>query len=396
MLRAILATGVALLSGGSSAWADDSGSVGGKTRVVVTIENVAPTFGTSMTPFWVGFHEGEFDTYDSNTPASNDPQPGSVAMERLCEDGSTGPITQDFAELSEGVDATLAGPSGPIGPGEIVSMSFVLDPNNPNHRFFSYASMILPSNDFCVSNGSPVAHPIFDENGNFVAENFFVTGAEVLDAGTEVNDEIPENTAFFGQQTPNTGVDENGLIGTLGVDRPALGFMPPGNGGILDDPRFRLADFLVPGYSTVKMSFVSAPAVVDELRFHARLEGRSRGFGSFALEKGGDELSFSLIYTTLRGVTGASLSLGPDGPDVARLLPEDLGQLSRSERRRLRFYVRGSIDSQALVGPWLGQPLDVLSQALKEGRVYARIRTEAAPDGAVRGRVQLNRGQDVR
>ncbi|MEM7677939.1 MAG: spondin domain-containing protein, partial [Myxococcota bacterium] len=83
-----------------------------KTRVVVTIENMAPQFGTFLTPVWVGFHEGRFDTYDGNQPASNDPRPGSVAMERLCEDGNNGPLSEDFAALSLGLDATIAGPNG--------------------------------------------------------------------------------------------------------------------------------------------------------------------------------------------------------------------------------------------------------------------------------------------
>jgi len=39
-----------------------------------------------------------------------------------------------------------------------------------------------------------------------------VSGAEVLDGGTEVNDELPVNTAFFGQMAPNTGVAENGVV----------------------------------------------------------------------------------------------------------------------------------------------------------------------------------------
>ena len=158
------------------------------TRVSVTIENLAPQAGTFQTPFWVGFHEGEFDTYDGNTPASNDPVPGSIAMESLCEDGNTGPITADFAALSAGTDATLPGPNGPIAPGDVASGSWLLDSSDPAARYFSYASMIIPSNDFCIANGNPRAHPVFDGSGNFVAEGFFVTGAQTLDAGTEVND----------------------------------------------------------------------------------------------------------------------------------------------------------------------------------------------------------------
>ena len=93
MFRTKLVTSAAILTMAASAHATD-------TRVIVNIENLAPAAGTFQTPFWVGFHEGVFDTYDGNTPASNDPRPGSIAMEALCEDGNTGPITEDFADLS--------------------------------------------------------------------------------------------------------------------------------------------------------------------------------------------------------------------------------------------------------------------------------------------------------
>ena len=95
--------------------------------------------------------------------------------------------------------------------------------------------------------------------------------------GTEVNDELPENTAFFGQAAPNTGVDENGVIGTIGTDLPDQpGFLPPGSGGILDDPRFRMGDFLVPGYPFVKISFSAADAIVDDLAFETDLSAMPR------------------------------------------------------------------------------------------------------------------------
>lgn len=355
-------------------------------RVRVTIENLAPKAGTLLTPVWVGFHEGNFDTYDGLTPASNDPRPGSVAMERLCEDGNNQPIADDFADLSAGVDASLAGPSGPIATGEMASQSFILDPSNPNHRFFSYASMILPSNDFCVSNGNPRSHPIFDEQGNLVAEDFFVAGSEVLDAGTEVNDEVPANTAFFGQQAPDTGVDENGRIGTIGSDLPNVGFLPRGSGGILDDPRFRMADFIVPGYPVLKVSFTAAPAIVADLDFETSLSGKGEGYGSFWLRNGGQEIAFSLSYTTLRRVTDASLTLGESGPVLARLLPEDLSSLSKVRRRQLRRGLTGTLTAADLAGALEGQPLDALTAALKENKVYVNIQTAR---GALQGRIYL-------
>ena len=376
------------------------------TRVMVTIENLAPQQGTFQTPFWVGFHDGSFDTYDGNTPASNDPQPGSVAMERLCEDGNTGPISQDFAALvPDGVDATLAGPNGPIAPGESAIGNFLLDPSDPNTRYFSYASMIIPSNDFCISNGNPVAHPIFDTAGNLIADPFFVAGTQALDAGTEVNDELPENTAFFGQQMPNTGVDENGLIGTLGSDSTGvLGFLPPGSGGILDDPGFAMADFSLPGYPFVKMSFATAPAITDDRTYESFLSGseevpaiQTAAFGSavYSLGNEGARLAFQHSFQpffsfsgSLSNVIGAHLHLAPqgeNGPIVAILLG-DTPFLSESVDLE---ELDGELTASSLTGPLAGQPLDALIAEIEAGNVYVNIHTEDFQSGEIRG--QLSR-----
>ena len=376
------------------------------TRVMVTIENLAPQQGTWLTPFWVGFHDGSFDTYDGGTPASNDPQPGSVAMERLCEDGNTGPISEEFAALvPSGTDTTLAGPNGPLGPGDRAVGNFVLNPSDPHIRYFSYAAMIIPSNDFCLSNGDPQAHPLFDADGNLVAEPFFITGAEALDAGTEVNDELPDTTAFFGQEMPNTGIDENGLIGALGSDNPnVLGFLPPGSGGVLDDPRFAMADFSLPGYPFAKLSFATAPAITDERTYEAFLAGskeappvQTAAFGSavYTLGDAGTRLTFhhslqGFFFSSggLRNIVGAHLHLAPEsqnGPIVAILLG-DTPFLSESVDLE---ELDGELTARSLTGPLEGQPLDSLIAEIEAGNVYVNIHTENFPSGEIRG--QLSR-----
>jgi len=108
--------------------------------------------------------------------------------------------------------------------------------------------MILPSNDAFVANGSPVTFPIFSESGEFLPVLVESMGDAALDGGTEVNDEVPMNTAFFGQMMPNTGMPEHGTV-TL---HP--GFKPKGSGGILDSPLFANADFTAEGYQFMEIS----------------------------------------------------------------------------------------------------------------------------------------------
>jgi hypothetical protein len=224
-----------------------------QTTVQVTIRNLSPTGGIHLTPVWVGFHNGAFDIYDQGVASS-------TALERIAEDGSTGPITTLFSGSGAGtVQGTILGPGAGAGfpgapvipPGGVAIMQFVLDGSLASSRFFSYASMIVPSNDAFIANGNPQAFQIFSNTGNFLGASFTVNGNMVLDAGTEVNDELPANTAFFGQAAPDTGVTENGVVGL----HP--GFIP--GGAILSDPRFNNANFLAGGYQVAQFTIAAVP-----------------------------------------------------------------------------------------------------------------------------------------
>jgi len=377
------------------------------TRITVKIENVAPVQGTFQTPFWVGLHDGQaFDTYNGNTPASSRPIEGSRALESICEDGATALISADFSTLQPlGQQATVPGPNGPIAPGEVIQHSFVVESTDPNNRYFSYASMIIPSNDFCISNGNPRAHLLFDDAGNFVADSFFVAGTEALDAGTEVNDEIPANTAFFGQAAPDTGVDEGGNIGTLGSDINGIsGFLPRGSGGILDTPRFAESDFSLPGYSFAKFTFTSTPAITENLTFSTVLRGsnevpavRTRAIGltqTALLEEGTTLNILTSIFRLPRRaeITMAHLHLGAEGengPVVADLL-SDSSFRGRGRFRRLN----ADLQTGDLVGPLQGQALDALVREIQAGNIYVNIHTERNPAGELRGQLGEVDGYD--
>ncbi|MEM7251514.1 MAG: spondin domain-containing protein [Pseudomonadota bacterium] len=373
------------------------------TRIVVTIENLAPTLGTSQTPHWIGFHDGAaFDIYNGNTPASSRPIAGGVSVERLAEDGNADELAEDFDALQpDGVQGIVRGPDiPPIRPGEVGFTTVLVDSEGLDHRFFSYASMVLPSNDFWYANGNPQAHPIFNDAGEFVGEDFIVTNLDVLDAGTEVNSELPEETAFFGQQTPNTGQDEGGVILDFDENDPRTFFLPPGSGGILDDSRFSMANFRIDGYPLVKISFGVAPAIVEDIDFAAELSGkqevpkvqtRARGWAEYELREDGTKLRFYHLFRGLRRVTAAHLHLGgfgQNGPVVASLLPADFDPRSR-EGRQVRRVLRGSIGNGDLVGPFAGQPLDALIAAIQDGEVYINIHTGANPAGEIRGQLSL-------
>lgn len=199
----------ATLLAGAVATSASAGSVN------ITIENTSASGGFSFTPVWLALHNGGFDSYDGGALAS-----GFPGLEEIAEAGDTGPISAAFTASpagASGVQATLAEPNGaPVfSPGE--SASITLDTVDPTiNRYFSYASMVVPSNDLFFANGNPFAHEVFDAAGNFNgAFEILIFGSDVNDAGTEVND-AAGGAAF----SSNGGVsaDESILVRNLFTD----------------------------------------------------------------------------------------------------------------------------------------------------------------------------------
>jgi hypothetical protein len=144
------------------------------------------------------------------------------------------------------VEGTITGPGFPgdshpvIPPGATVTMTFTVDSNRD--RYLSYAAMLVPSNDAFIGNDTPIE--IFNNSGQFKGADLIVTGNGIWDAGTEVNDEVPQNTALLGQMMPNVGETEDGIV----MYHP--GFMS--NGNILT--AFPKANFMKPSTSTYQLA----------------------------------------------------------------------------------------------------------------------------------------------
>ena len=213
----------------------------------VTVDNLGPENGAFTTPVWFGVHDGGFDLFDEGAAAS---QP----LERIAEDGTIEPLNNAFTGTAQG---TVFGPNvPPIGPGETGTSTFSLDPQPSESLYFSYAAMILPSNDAFIANDDPFQFQLFDNAGNFTGADFVVPGARVWDAGTEVNDELAETTAFFNQEVPDTGTPENGTV------QLHPGFDP--NGRILSSDQFANADFTAPDYNVARIRVEQVPELGTE------------------------------------------------------------------------------------------------------------------------------------
>ncbi len=360
-VRGQIATGASFTGSIDSAQEVPTPVVGRDVRIIVT--NTAPAGGTFQTPLWIGFHDGGFDIHDLGMPASLY-FPGSNALERLAEDGNADSLIAEFTTLGsgtvQGLLSGLLGPEdGPIAPGETVSGIFRVDSVAAGSQYLSYATMVIPSNDAFLANGDPLAYPAFDVGGTFVGTNFVVPGSAALDAGTEVNDELPANTAFFGQTVPDTGVVEGGNVAA----HP--GYLAPGMGGVLDDPMFVNADFTTPGYEFLDVRWSdSAPSTTPT------------GLIVIRLNMDSTTMDFTVNAFGLSGpVTGMHFHQAPAGT-VGPVIIDLAASILLNEGGVLTAQGVESVTS------------DFVS-ALRNGNIYINLHTDLNPSGEIRGQIRL-------
>ncbi|MBL1322076.1 MAG: spondin domain-containing protein [Methylophaga sp.] len=226
-------------------------SVVNAAQIEVRITNNAPNGGTYLTPTWVGFHNGSFDTFNVGSATSS-------SLESLVEDGNTAPLSTSFQ--GSGVDGVLG--AGPIAPNQTVSNQFTVS-DDGSQNYFSYASMLLPSSDFFIGNSNPFAFNISALLDGSISSLSFDVGT-VYDAGTEINDFATSagNPLFGiapGQTGPNQGADENGVITAVN----GLAFASFLNVAGIDTGRFNFDNFgSIATIEIVNVSAVPVPAAL--------------------------------------------------------------------------------------------------------------------------------------
>jgi hypothetical protein len=153
--------------------------------VTVTVQNLAPSNSIAFAPLHAGFNSGTFDAFNI----------GEVATSPIISvaEGGAGDVWQAaFAAADPGAVRGTVG--GLLLPGATSSLTFRVDTSlNP---YFTFASMVVPSNDFFIGNDSPTEYRLFDAAGNLLLPSITVGAAEIWDAGSEVFD--PAAAAFVG------------------------------------------------------------------------------------------------------------------------------------------------------------------------------------------------------
>ena len=218
-------------------------------ELTITVENLAIEGGLTQTPLWFGIHEGNFQTARVGQEANN-----FGGLELIAEDGDPSELATRFAATSGGSGGVITAPDGFSGapviePREVGSAQVSVFNTNEN-RFFSFANMLIPSNDAFLANLNPRAYELFDQHGFYRGDqSITVTGRDVWDAGTEVN-AIGAGAPFA--TAGGVGVDENGVIHRHEGLNEFIGSALPTGGNLLsafnsDTPLLRITIALADG-----------------------------------------------------------------------------------------------------------------------------------------------------
>ena len=168
-------------------------------QVSVTIENLAPTGSVSFAPLHLGFHSGTFDAFNNGQTAG----PGITTV---AEGGSGTQWQADFAAADP--TATRGTLGGALTPGASSSQMFTVDPSiNP---FFSFASMVIPSNDLFIGNDSATRFRLFNAAGQLLITSIDQLAREIWDNGSEAAD--PANAAFVAGGNNDARTAQNGVV----------------------------------------------------------------------------------------------------------------------------------------------------------------------------------------
>lgn len=167
--------------------------------VTVTITNLAAANSISFAPLHLGFHRGAFDAFNIGSTAG----PGIVSV---AEGGAGGQWQADFAAADPTATRGIIG--GALTPGQSRSQSFIV--NAGLNRFFTFASMVIPSNDFFIGNDNAQQYRLFDDAGNLLINSITQTSSQIWDAGSEAFSIA--NAAFLVNGNNDLRTPQNGVV----------------------------------------------------------------------------------------------------------------------------------------------------------------------------------------
>ncbi len=163
----------------------------------VTVQNMAPANGVAFAPLHVGFGQGVFDAFNAGSAAG-------AATVSVAEGGSGSAWQPAFAAAEP--NATRGTIGGLLLSGATATMDFSV--NTGLNQFFTFAAMVVPSNDHFIGNDLPTEYHLFDAAGNLLINQIDQDASDIWDAGSELTD--PLAAAFVGTNSLRTA--QNGVV----------------------------------------------------------------------------------------------------------------------------------------------------------------------------------------
>lgn len=205
------------------------------TQVTVTVENLTRPGGVAFAPLHVGFGSGSFDAF-------NNGQAAGPAIVSVAEGGAGGAWQAAFAAAEP--LATRGTIGGLLLAGATASKTFTVD--TASQAFFTYAAMVVPSNDFFIGNDNALR--LFDANGALTRSTLTLRANQIWDAGSEAFD--PLAAAFVGNNDLRT--DQNSVVALNFSELAAFDGLTTGAGYVFNSGLSATTD-------VYRISFVAAP-----------------------------------------------------------------------------------------------------------------------------------------
>ena len=129
-----------------------------------------------------------------------------------------------------------------------------LNLNPTTNQFFTFTSIIIPSNNTFIGNSNTIK--IFDTAGNFLNLNLTLTKTQIYNTNTEANDGLGAAFSTLGGKATDTNEQialHTGLASLLGTTNAAGDFVGTAANN------FAEADFTQMGFEVARISVTSVP-----------------------------------------------------------------------------------------------------------------------------------------
>lgn len=231
--------------------------------VRVSIQNMAPTNSLAFAPLRIGFNNGTYDSFNNGQTAGNE-------IVSIAEGGSGAAWFPAFAaaDPTATLGTIVPNPAGPLLPGATGTATFSVD--RSVNRFFTFGSMVVPSNDYFIGNDSPTQYALFDINGNLSINTISQFGRDLWDAGSEATD--PLNAAFLVGGNNDLRTPQNGVVNLDFMGLDAFNGLTTGAGYVFnrqfgsDDEIYRITFEIVPAPSAIGMLGLGGLALLRRRR----------------------------------------------------------------------------------------------------------------------------------